>query len=173
MADRIICPVHGMPDCSPLLNGCTVVTWAHNLVAEAKSQAAQEQREVDLAMHHAYRPEVVAEVAVYLGDESDWEGIATWCAGTINSAPDGTPSGEYVSWIDIPDVGKAFDRTWIVQRHDRSFALRTEVEGPSEQSVETLKREGAEGVIGLLELLSLDYVRQAQRREESRAGGSR
>lgn len=35
MAEPIICPVHRIPDCSPLLNGCGVVTWAHALVAEA------------------------------------------------------------------------------------------------------------------------------------------
>lgn len=29
MADRIVCPVHGIPDCSPLLNGCNRVNIAH------------------------------------------------------------------------------------------------------------------------------------------------
>lgn len=24
MADRIICPIHGIPDCGPLLNGCSI-----------------------------------------------------------------------------------------------------------------------------------------------------
>jgi hypothetical protein len=24
LAARIVCPVHGIPDCSPLLNGCSV-----------------------------------------------------------------------------------------------------------------------------------------------------
>jgi hypothetical protein len=28
---RIVCPVHKIPDCSPLLNGCSVPNWLHDV----------------------------------------------------------------------------------------------------------------------------------------------
>lgn len=51
-APRIICPVHGIPDCSPLLNGCSIPNFirrwwdevASGWVAEANR--AQSQRGV-------------------------------------------------------------------------------------------------------------------------------
>lgn len=106
-------------------------------VAEvAKREARADQAAEDLAMHHAFRPEVVAEVAVAVDDECSWEAIAAWCGGTIKSGPDGTDSGEWVSWIVIPGVNEvAGHGTWIVQRHDLAFDVRISVEGPSERSV--------------------------------------
>ncbi len=91
-------------------------------------EVRQEQREIDRALHRAYRPEVVAEVAVALGDESDWEQVAAWCGGTIVNVQD--PSGEHVSLIDVPDVGAAGEGSWIVQRLDGTFAIRSVVAGP-------------------------------------------
>jgi hypothetical protein len=104
--------------------------------SEAERMVA-EQRETDLAMHEAYRPEVVAEVAVHLSEDTDWEAVAAWCGGTIRTGSS-TPSGEYESTIDIPGVGTTWQGAWIVQRHDLSFAIRAEVAGPSEESVMAL-----------------------------------
>lgn len=95
-----------------------------------------EQREVALAMHRAYRPEVTAEIAVNLSEESDWNAIAEWCGGTISGSCD--MSGEYISTLDIPGVGTAWMGAWIIQRHDRSFAIRIEVDGPSAESAAAL-----------------------------------
>lgn len=103
--------------------------------AEAERMVAR-QREDDLAMHEAYRPEVVAEVAVHLCEEADWEAVAEWCSGTIATGQE--PSGEYVSELHIPGVGTAWQGAWIVQRHDLSFDIRAEVAGPSEESVTAL-----------------------------------
>lgn len=38
--ERIVCPVHGMPDCSPLLNGCSRVNqlWAEREAAQAEAK---------------------------------------------------------------------------------------------------------------------------------------
>lgn len=106
-------------------------------VAEvAAREARADQAAEDLAMHHAFRPEVVAEVAVAVDDECSWEAIAAWCGGTIKSGPDGTDSGEWVSWIVVPGVSEvAGHGTWIVQRHDLTFDVRIGVEGPSDRSV--------------------------------------
>lgn len=110
--------------------------------AEAERMVA-EQSEMDLAMHKAYRPEVVAEVAVHLSEETDWDAVAKWCGGTIRTGQE--PSGEYVSDMHIPGVGTAWQGAWIVQRHDRTFAIRAEVEGPSAESVAALAAARAGG----------------------------
>lgn len=104
--------------------------------AEAEVARLRRQHEMDLAMHEAYRPEVVAEVAVCLDDDTDWEVVAAWCGGTIHNVQN--PSGEYTSYVTIPGVGEAWNGSWIVQRHDLSFDVRAEVAGPSEESVARL-----------------------------------
>lgn len=38
MADPLRCPVHGIPDCSPLLNGCPVIAWAHREMAGVSAE---------------------------------------------------------------------------------------------------------------------------------------
>lgn len=96
----------------------------------------REKIDVDRAMHEAFRPEVVAEVAVPVCDEMDWQAVADWCGGTIDSVQD--PSGEYTSSIAIPGVGEAYQGMWIVQRHDLTFAIRATLEGPSAESVARL-----------------------------------
>lgn len=104
--------------------------------AEAEVARLREKIDVDRAMHEAFRPEVVAEVAVPVSDEMDWQAVADWCGGTIGSAQD--PSGEYTSSIAIPGVGEAYQGMWIVQRHDLTFAIRATLEGPSAESVARL-----------------------------------
>lgn len=103
------------------------------IVHRRETQARASQDELDLAMHHAYRPEVVAEVAVELTEDADWERIAAWCGGTVDSGPDGTDSGEWTSWLTIPDVGVAARNQWITQRHDLTFAIRDIVAAPSQR----------------------------------------
>ena len=110
------------------------------LLAAHDEQVRAEQREIDLEMHHAYRPEVVAEVAVYLGDDADWDGIAAWCGGDIETGRD--VNDEYYSWIVIPGFGPVHQGQWLVKHHDGSWSVRAEVEAPSEQSLATLRAEG-------------------------------
>ena len=102
----------------------------------AEVRRLREKIDVDRAMFEAFRPEVVAEVAVLVCDEMDWQAVATWCGGTIDSTQG--PSGEYTSTIDIPGVGSACEGMWIVQRHDGTFAIRATLEGPSAESVARL-----------------------------------
>ena len=104
------------------------------LIEEAKR--LREKIAVDRAMFEAFRPEVVAEVAVLVCDEMDWQAVATWCGATISSSSD--MSGEYHSTIDIPGVGSAREGQWIIQRHDGTFAIRATLEGPSAESVARL-----------------------------------
>ena len=104
--------------------------------AEAEVAKLREKIDVDRAMHEAFRPEVVAEVAVLVCDEMDWQAVADWCGGTIGSTQD--PSGEYTSSLTIPGVGSAGEGQWIVQRHDGTFAIRATLEGPSAESVARL-----------------------------------
>lgn len=35
---KIVCPVHSMTDCSPLLNGCSLVNWMHTVAAVVWSE---------------------------------------------------------------------------------------------------------------------------------------
>ncbi|MFB7890322.1 hypothetical protein ACFCZ3_19950 [Cellulosimicrobium cellulans] len=111
----------------------------------------QEQRELDLALHRAYRPEVVAEVAVALGDHSDWEQIAAWCGGKIVNEQD--PSGEYASLIEIPGVGAAGEDSWIVQRLDGTFAIRATVVGPDGDTLDRVRAETRDGLLARLRFL--------------------
>lgn len=88
-----------------------------------------EQRDLDYDMHLAYRAEVVAEIAVRLDEEHDWEATAKWCGGTLRNA-EVADTGEYESYIDIPGVGAAFQGCWITLDHEGRFRVRTEVDGP-------------------------------------------
>lgn len=101
----------------------------------------KEQETHDLAMHYAYRAEVVAEIAVHLSDEDGWDGIAKWCGGEIGSGPDGTDSGEYFSWITLPSGERAATGMWIVKRIDGTFAARYEVDEPDEETLPRRARE--------------------------------
>lgn len=101
----------------------------------AVRQIRDSGEEVGLAMHRAYRPEVVAETAVPLGEDSDWEQIAQWCGGTIGSAPDGTDSGEWTSWIALPNGESAFSGMWIIKALDGTFSTRYAVAEPDETSL--------------------------------------
>lgn len=115
--------------------------YLKTLPGRTEKEIRDDQRAEDLALHLAFRPEVVAEVAVHLSEESDWEAIAKWCGGIVNSGPDGTDSGEWVGWIVLPDKTHVFSGMWIVQRHDLTFAARYEVAGPSDRSVAQVKAE--------------------------------
>lgn len=94
-------------------------------------------RDFHLEMHQAFRPEAVAEVAVHLSEEADWEAIAAWCGGSLGSTQD--PSGEYAGYIDIPGVGCAGESCWITLAHDGTFRIRAEVAAP-----DRLTRPGVE-----------------------------
>lgn len=106
------------------------------------------QRVEDMHNHWVFRPEVVAEVAVQLDDEANWDEIAIWVDGEIITGQD--PSGEYHSLIQIPDVGAAGEGDFIIKRHDGSFDIRQHVAAPSEDSLASLKvqalREFAEHI---------------------------
>lgn len=115
--------------------------YLKTLPGRTEQEIRADQRAEDLALHLAFRPEVVAEVAVPLSDESDWEKIAAWCGGTIGSSEAGD-SGEWDSWIAIPGADQvATSRSWIVKRHDGTFDVRLEVEEPSEKSLAQIKAE--------------------------------
>lgn len=99
------------------------------MVSMADHQAALErEREHGLAMHRAFRPEVVAEIAVHLGSHENWDTIAQWCGGRIETTRD--PSGEYSSYIRLPDGQTAFERSWLTLDHAGHFRVREVVEGP-------------------------------------------
>lgn len=110
--------------------------------------------ELGLHMHRAFRPEVVSEVSVPLTEESDWDAIAKWCNGTIRSAPDGTDSGEWTSWIDLPNGEAAFPGTHISKGFDGTFQVRTEVEAPDVTTL--LQAEAVGWQKGFTAALALD-----------------
>lgn len=147
--------VRSMPDTSWQAERCLIENHDARLAAAPTetdiqrriAAAVEEQHQLDLALHQAYRPEVVAEVAVHLSDETDWEPIAKWCGGTISSRQD--PSGEYTSTMSIPGVGDAWEGSWTVQRHDLSFGIRAAVEGPSAPTT------GARALAALTTLVAL------------------
>lgn len=113
------------------------------LVATVEDLLSQ-QRDEDLAMHHAYRPEVVAEVAVHLGSHEDWNHIANWCGGEIHHGSD--PSGEGYSWITLPNGEQGGDWAWLVLNHAGEFHFRTEVEAPSLPPAEPLREQVTEAL---------------------------
>ena len=131
------------------------------VLAAHDERVRAEQRAVDLAMHEAYRAEVVAETAVALGDQSDWEQVAAWCGGTISGAQD--PSGEYASLIEIPGVGAAGEGSWIVRRLDGTFAIRATVDGPDGDTLERVRADERERVLEFVANWFTDDPRIGQR----------
>lgn len=101
----------------------------------ALRKVRESAEEMGLALYRAYRPEVVAEVAVALGEDSDWEAIAKWCGGAIGSGPDGTDSGEWTSWIDLPNGESAVAGMWIIKTLGGTFSTRIEVAEPDESTL--------------------------------------
>lgn len=95
-----------------------------------------------LAMHYAYRPEITSAVSVHLGEESDWEAIAKWCGGTIDSGPDGTDSGEWDSWIALPNGDITSTGMWITKEFDGQFRARVEVAEPDETTLRQAEAVG-------------------------------
>lgn len=102
--------------------------WLASLAEEVRQMLA-EQEEYHLAMHRAYRPEVVAEVAVHLGSHESWEDLAEWCGGRIVTSQD--PSGEYVSDLVLPNGERGGDWAWLVLNHAGEFHFRAEVAEPT------------------------------------------
>ena len=82
-----------------------------------------------LAMHHAYRPEVVAEIAVNLSDHDSWDHLAAWCGGRIDTSQD--PSGEHHSVLVLPNGDVGGEGSWLVLTHDGEFRIRYEVAAPT------------------------------------------
>lgn len=101
----------------------------------ALQQLKDEARDVGLALHHAYRPEATTEVSVPLHEDSDWERIARWCSGTLDSGPDGTDGGEHITWITLPNGEEATAGTWITKSIDGQFHLRHEIAEPTETTL--------------------------------------
>lgn len=102
---------------------------SHRAWVEAKIAArVAEQYEHDTAMHRAYRPEVVAEVAVHLGSHDDWTELAKWCGGTLSGDQD--PSGEWSATLTLPNGERAGEWAWLVLTHSGEFHFRTEVQAP-------------------------------------------
>lgn len=111
--------------------------------------------ETSLAMHHAFRPEVTAEVSVPLTDDADWEQIAKWCGGTIGSGPDGTDSGEWTSWLTLPSGEEVPSGMWITKGLDGQFRGRYEVAEPDETTLRQAEAIGWEA--GTLTALTLAH----------------
>lgn len=104
-------------------------TVAELLGENERLRARLDELAMAAAYAEAYRPEVVAEVAVHLSEESDWEAIAAWCSGTIRSS--GLPSGDYVSYIDLPGGDSACEGSWITLDHHGVFRVRAVLDPPS------------------------------------------
>lgn len=105
------------------------------------ARVCEEQREIDLAMHHAYRPEAVAEIAVCLDDDVDWDRIATWCGARIETTQD--PSGEYTSVLVLGNRDVAARGMWIVKRLDGTYSVRAEVADPDASTLARVRRDAA------------------------------
>lgn len=97
-------------------------------LAGAVEALLTEQYNEDLAMHRAYRPEVVAEIAVHLGSHEDWDEIATWCGGKVVTASD--QNGEYNSTLVLPNGERGSEWAWLVLDHGGEFHFRAEVAAP-------------------------------------------
>lgn len=102
-------------------------------VAELEAELADVLLQIEY--HKAFRPEVVAEVAVELTEEADWDEVATWCGGGIQTFQD--PSGEYTSYIIIPGSRTESGRAewvpqgmWITLDHDGKFRVRHTIGQP-------------------------------------------
>lgn len=133
-----------LPDFLPQAETDRIRGLRRKAALAAIQKVKDDTEEVSLAMHHAYRPEVVAEVSVPLGEESDWEQIAKWCGGTIDSGPDGTDSGEWTSWITLPSGEEAVSGMWITKGLDGTFRARHEVAEPDETTLRQVEALGWE-----------------------------
>lgn len=111
---------------------------------EAIRGVQNEAEESQLHLHHAYRPEITAQMAVPLWDEANWDTIASWCGGTVKTAPDGTDSGEWHSWIALPNGETAFANMWIVKGLDGAFTTRHHVGDPDETTLRQIEAIGWE-----------------------------
>lgn len=114
------------------------------------------QREDDIHLHYAFRPEVVAEVAVQLTGEADWEALAEMVDGWLNTGAD--LSGEYHSVIEVPGAGAAGEGEWIIKRHDGSWAVRHHIEEPSEDSIAIIKAQALCQEADRLEGMTAGYI---------------
>ena len=47
VAERIVCPEHGIPDCSPLLNGCSKVIEAHRAAEQPREDKSWPPRGIE------------------------------------------------------------------------------------------------------------------------------
>ncbi|WP_159600247.1 hypothetical protein [Agromyces humi] len=94
--------------------------------------------EFHISMFDAFRPEAVAEIAVLLSEDADWEQIAEWCGGHIHTAQD--PSGEYISTIVLPNGEHAAENSWITLDHEGRFRVRWEVRQPETTPASRLAR---------------------------------
>lgn len=117
---------------------------SRRVLSEFVSAIQAEQRETDLYSHYAYRPEVVAEVAVLLSEESDWKEIADWCGGHIHTSQD--PSGEYTSSILLPNGDYATNGWWIALQHDGTFRARAVLEQPTRSSIIDIQIEAIRSI---------------------------
>ena len=118
--------VSGLHDCTP-----------PPIVADLEAQVAKlrEDLEMERLMHQAYRAEVVAEIAVQVTEDCDWDELAKWVGGSIGSAQE--MSGEYRSWINVPanrthdgKPASAGCGEWITLGHDGKFRVRYAVDPP-------------------------------------------
>lgn len=72
-----------------------------------------EEYTVQRALWHTSQPEVTCEVAMILSEDADWEAVAAWCGGKVCSGPDGTDSGEWIGWVELPDGQTVGEGGWI------------------------------------------------------------
>lgn len=124
-----------------------------------------------LLMHHAYRPEAVAEVCVYLGDNADWDEIATWCGGKVVSIPAGD-SGEYSDFIEIPtgasfdpSIGLAWDGSWIYKTLDGNFAVRNSIGDPDGDTLRLSQADAIEKLSDMFPSVTRDMVSRSEVKE--------
>lgn len=116
-----------------------------HLAATAGIQAIRDDAEdSSMAMHRAYRPEITSTVAVPLSEEGDWEPISKWCSGMIQSASDGTDSGEWTSWIELGNGECVSAGMWIIRDLDGTFHAAHEVAEPDETTLQQAEAIGWE-----------------------------
>lgn len=109
-----------------------------DLRQKTRSEAIDDTR----VMFEAYRPEVVCEVAVRLSEEADWAAIAEWCGAEVKSSSDGTDSGEWMSWLELPDGTTFSENTWVVKGYDGGFKTRWEVLEPDADTLRQVEAVG-------------------------------
>lgn len=109
-------------------------------VRETVERIVKRRDQHHLDMHRAYRPEVVAEVAVHLGSHEDWEELTKWTGGRIETSQD--PSGEYTSTLVLPNGEAGGDWAWVVLNHAGEFHIRAEVAAPEPLSRPDASTEG-------------------------------